>query len=311
MHMQTHHKQHRNMRMNCIAVLLAACAPPCVMAGAAPSGLPSAPQVGVVRCADRSLRLVYGLPLNLIYGPALASGADRAAFANDGGLVADARGLTLLSINGSSLGWLPANAMGAVPGVGPSPRSGAGTASSFSGRAAAWLPETSSIAVWNGSRFNVVHVDSVSGAVESITPLSAATAALYITQPGGGVVRDVVSLETGQILSSTVANPAATTMYERNGFTLSIGSHGLTISNASNQVQVLPLPAKNLVIDSVADNAIVLRSERGISSWLLQLNNPSLARGALVLSELPGPPPIEPARLFRQDGAAMSSRGVQ
>src|ERR1700689_3780363 len=168
--------------------------------GAVPASSPAAPQVGVVQCADHSLRVLYGLPLNLFYGPVVGAGAGRAAFANDIGLLADTRGVTLISTHGALVGSLETNAFDAVLGVAPAPAPATGAAASLEGRVAAWLPALSSIAAWNGAGFTLVPVDSVPGVVRAITPLGNGTVALMISLPVGGVVRNVMSLQNGQVL---------------------------------------------------------------------------------------------------------------
>jgi hypothetical protein len=288
-----------------IAVL--ACSALSPLAGAAPGGRPAAPQVGVVRCADGSLRVLYGLPLNLFYGPEVGTGAGRAAFANDIGLLANSRGITLISTGGALVGSLEVNAFEAVLGVAPLPA----TAVPLAGRVAAWLPADRSLAAWNGAGFALVPVDSFSGVVRAITPLTQGEAALLISLPEGGVARSVVSLQNGQILSSTLADSSALAIYERAGFTLSLDAQGLTVSDAAGHIQMFPIAEPNLAIDSVADRAVVLRSPRTNASWVLQLDDAALARGALRLSVLPGSAVAKPDRVLGESGGATGPRGVR
>lgn len=297
------------MKHNLIAVL--GCSALLAFAGAVPPSTPAAPQVGVVECADRSLRVLYGLPLNLFYGPVVGASAGRAAFANDIGLLADTRGITLISASGALLGSLDANAFDAVPGVAPATTPATGAAASLSGRVAAWLPAESSIAAWNGAAFTLVPVDPFPGVVRAIIPLGDGTAALLISLPGGGVVRNVVSLQNGQVFSSTLAGSAALSMYERAGFTLSLDSRELTVSDAAGHVQMFPMAQPDIAIDSVADRAVVLRAPQPNPNWVLQLDDAALARGALRLSVLPGPPLAKPARLLPEAGVAPGPRGVR
>jgi hypothetical protein len=284
------------------------CAP---LAAAVPGGSPVVPQVGVVQCADRSLRVLYGLPLNLFYGPVVGASDGRAAFADDIGLLADARGITLVSTDGVSLGSLQVNAFAAVLGVAPAPPPPNAAAASLAGRLAAWLPALASIAAWNGVGFTLVPVDSFPGAVQAITPLSNSAAALLISLPGGGVVRNVVSLQNGQVLSSTLAGSAALSMYERAGFTLSLGAHGLSVSDAAGHIQAFPVVDPYIAIDSIADLVVVIRSPRANSSWVLALDDAALVRGALRLSVLPGPAAAKPARVLPAAGLAPGPRGVR
>jgi hypothetical protein len=253
--------------------------------------------------------MLYGLPLNLFYGPVVGASAGRAAFANDIGLSADTRGITLISTHGALVGSLETNAFDAVLGVAPAPATGA--VASFEGRVAAWLPALSSIAAWNGAGFTLVPVDSFPGAVRAVMPLSNGTVALMISLPGGGVIRDVVSLQNGQVLSSTLASTAALSMYERAGFILSLDPQGLTVSDAAGHIQMFPLAEPDIAIDSVADRAVILRPPQPKASWVLQLDDAALARGALRLSVLPGPAAARPARIPPGASIAPGPRGVR
>jgi hypothetical protein len=297
------------MKSNFLVAVLSCSVLSAALAGAVPSGNPAAPQVGVVQCADHSLRVLYGLPLNLFYGPVVGASAARAAFANDIGLLADTRSVTLISTHGALLGSFETDAFDAVLGVAPAPATGA--TASLEARVAAWLPALSSIAAWNGAGFTLVPVDSFPGAVRAVMPLSNGTVALMISLPGGGVVRDVVSLQNGQVLSSTLAGSAALSMYERAGFILSLDPQGLTVSDAAGHMQMFPMAEPSIAIDSVADRAVVLRSPQPGPSWMLQLDDAALARGALRLSVLPGPAAARPARGIGEAAIAPGPRGVR
>jgi hypothetical protein len=297
------------MKSNFLVAVLSCSVLSAALAGAVPSGSPSGPQVGVVQCADHSLRVLYGLPLNLFYGPVVGASAARAAFANDIGLLADTRSVTLISTHGALLGSLETDAFDAVLGVAPAPATGA--TASLEGRVAAWLPALSSIAAWTGAGFTLVPVDSFPGVVRAVTPLSNGTVALMISLPGGGVVRSVVSLQNGQVLSSTLAGSAALSMYERAGFILSLDPQGLTVSDAAGHMQMFPIAEPSIAIDSIADRTVILRSPEPGPSWVLQLDDAALARGALRLSVLPGPAAARPARGIGEGGAAPSHRGAR
>jgi hypothetical protein len=299
----------RHMKTKFLVAVMGCSVLSVTLAGAVPGANPAAPQVGVVQCADRSLRVLYGLPLNLFYGPVVGASAGRAAFANDIGLLADTRGITLISIHGALVGSLETNAFDAVLGVAPAPATGA--AASLEGRVAAWLPALSSIAAWNGASFTLVPVDSFPGVVRAIIPLSGGTVALMISLSGGGVIRNMLSLQNGQVLSSTLASSAALSMYERAGFILSLDPQGLTVSDAAGHSQMFPMAQPDIAIDSVADRAVVLRSPQPKPSWVLQLDDAALARGDLRLSVLPGPAAAKPARVLPGAGVAPGPRGVR
>jgi hypothetical protein len=100
-------------------------------------------------------------------------------------------------------------------------------------------------------------------------------------------------------------------MYERAGFTLSLDSHGLTVSDAASHVQVFPMVEPNIAIDSVSDRAVVLRSPASNSNWVLQLDDAALVRGILRLSILPGPSSAKPVRVLPEAGVSASPRGVR
>lgn len=301
----------RHMKSKHLIAVLICSVLSAAFAGTAPSSRPAAPQVGVVQCPDRSLRVLYGIPLNLFFGPVVGASDGRAAFANDIGLLADVRGITLISTGGSLLGSLESNTFGAVLGVAPVPSVATGAAVPLLGRVAAWLPVLSSIATWNGAGFTVVKVDPFSGMVRAVAPLTNSAVALLISLPGGGVARNVVSLQNGQVLSSTIPDSSALSMYERAGFILSLDAQKLTVSDPAGHNQMFPIPAPNIDIDSIADRALVLRSGRANSGWVLQLDDAALVRGALRLSVLPGAPLPKPASLSGKAGTPLGPRGVQ
>lgn len=104
------------------------------------------PLIGVVHCSDGSLRDIYGLPANLLYGAPLGRGVDAAAFSSAAGLVLRSGQIEYLGTDGTVLSAYATDEPNPLLAVSPV---GAVKTSGFA-VAMAWLPSSNLLLTWSG-----------------------------------------------------------------------------------------------------------------------------------------------------------------
>lgn len=251
---------------------------------------PTAPPVGVVHCADGSLRAVYGLTANLVYGGMLGRGVNAAAFSSTAGLVSRVGQIEYLAVGGAPIGAYSTDE--------PRPLLAAGSAGAGSqtgvGVALAWLPSSQLLLSWSGSTASQVQVPPLPGSVISLAFASAGFADLMVILADGSVERFTVSLSTGQVTETSVVQGANGAAYEQNGFLLLPGADGLLVEFPDGRRQLLGIKNGSVRLEAISDEWVHLFTTDPGSSvgshWLLHLDNAAQGEAPLQLSELPAPP---------------------
>jgi hypothetical protein len=265
---------------------------------------PTAPQVGVVHCADGSLRAVYGLTANLVYGGMLGRGVNAAAFSSTAGLVSRVGQIEYLAVGGVPIGVYSTDE--------PSPLLAAGSAETGShtgvGVALAWLPSSQLLLSWSGSTASQVQVPPLPGSVISLAVASVGFADLMLLLGDGSVERLSVSLATGQATETSVVPGASGAAFEQKGFLLLPGAGGLLVQFPDGRQQLLGIKNGSVRFEAMSDEWVHLfTADSGSavgSHWLLHLNGAAQGEAPLQLSELPAPPVRVLRTMPRQVGSA-------
>jgi hypothetical protein len=262
----------------------------------------ASPQVGVVHCPDGSLRTLYGLPANFLYGALLGRGINAAAFSNAAGLVFRSGRIEYLATDGTTLDAYVTDEQNPLLAVGPVSAGGPSTPAI----ALAWLPSTQVLLNWSGGTASPVQVWPSPGNVISLSPAATGFANLMVASADGGVERLTVSLATGQIVESSTVMGANGVAYQQNGFVLVLGADGLQVQFPNGHQQLLAIRTGPLRFEAVSDGWVHLSiprtSSNAGSDWLLHLDGALQAESPLQLSELPGTPIRTPKILPRQVG---------
>ena len=257
---------------------------------------PTAPQVGVVHCADGSLRSVYGLAANLVYGGMLDRGVNAAAFSSSAGLVSRVGQIEYLAVGGSRIGVYSTDE--------PSPLLAAGSAGTGTQTASevalARIPSSQLLLSWFGGTANQVQITTLVRQCDLVVAFaSAGFADLMVILGDGSVERLTVSLATGQITEISVVPGASGAAYEQNGFLLLPIAGDLLVQFPDGSHQILEIKNSSVRFEAISDEWVHLFTVDSGSSegshWLLHLDN--AAQGDAPLhSELPAPPAPAPSR---------------
>ena len=240
----------------------------------------SSPRVGVVRYADGSLYLLYGLPGSYLVGPRVLGGTDDASFSQRGGIVARKGLITLLRPDLSTVGTFET----------------AGESNPLLGidddltTAIAWLPSTQRLAHWNGQSFATVSVPDTlrEGEVCFVSKRDGQTASLLLHSPDGSVSEASVSLATGQLISVMPLAGAHGRAFRQGSFVLYSDNQSLAITTPANgNTKQLPLPGSELKMERISSDCLHVRSLTARRDWVLHFHN-----GSFDLEELPPPPSV-------------------
>lgn len=267
------------------------------------AGAPLAgPPVGVVHCPDGSLRTIYGLPANLMFGGLLGRGVNAAAFSSTAGLILRAGQIEYLAANGASLGTYVTDESTPLLAV----SSTASTDSASSAAALAWLPSSHSLVVWRGSTATQVEAPDLPGQVIALSLSAEGAANLMVATDSGSVEQLTVSLATGQITETLTVEGATGSAYAQNGFLLLPGADGLLVRFPDGHQRVLGIKTAAVQFEPISDEWVHLSTPKSAadsgSHWLLHLDKAATGDVALQLSELPAAPVRVPKVMPRQVG---------
>jgi hypothetical protein len=231
-----------------------------------------APQMGAVRCADGSVRPVYGVPGAFVLGTPIATSAIGASFSGEAGIIATPSAILLVDANSKVIGRQTIADAGAVVGI-----------ETDSSSAIAWLPRSSSLLIWNGGSFGRIAVsDPPHGRVLSLRRDSA-QAYLTVIDETRSVSEFSISLRSGEVVSQRYV-PGAT------GAALTLGSSSLVVSGTGGLAletaagtQAVPLAGAGLALERMSDGWVHVTAVNPQKTWAVHFN------GDVATSyELPG-----------------------
>lgn len=241
------------------------------------------PSAGVIRYGSLPVQGLYGIPGNFVPVEASLGSADAISFSDAGGLIAANGQIELLRPDGTSVAAYECGTVAPLLNIDRDLTS-----------AIALLPGERSLLWWNGKRFATIElVESASDEkISSVALASSTTARLLVTHPEGTVSAMVVSLATGNVISSDVLPGVTGPAFQFNSFLLWADEHGLQLQNESGQ-HTLSAPGTAFTAERMSSHWVHLYFPSDRTDWALQLSEtqPSLWR-------LPAPLP----------GAAQGSR---
>lgn len=234
-----------------------------------------APQAGVVRYTDGSVRTVYGVPGSFVVGPIWSADAIAISFSDQAGLIAEPGAIRLLSAAGAEIGKYTTRESAPVLSVEGSAQT-----------AIVWLPEQEAILRWNGTSFErfTLAQGAIPGPVVSLSALGKNEAELLISQ-NGTAARITISLGEESTILSVDAVPGVS------GSVLSFGpllllrdEDGITLESPNGLRHVWALPP-DVVAEHMSSHWLHLQSRGTKQDWALELD---LAHPDLLL--LPAAP---------------------
>jgi hypothetical protein len=233
----------------------------------------SAPELGVVRYADKTVRPIYGVEANLIVGKQLFPFANAVSFSEFGGLVAIKGRIQLVSRRGSVIGEYYTNERKPLLDVG-----GALTT------AIAYLPSREALLRWSGKSFVLTQLDAGSfpGMPTSVQMHGAHSARLLATTIEGNVSEITISLDTGQLTSLKFLPGIRGPAFLQQSLVLFRDKHGLAIEAPDGSRRTVSVPARDFTVEQMSSDWLHLSSPSTHQSWVLHLNS-----SALQLSEMP------------------------
>lgn len=238
------------------------------------------PSVGSIRCADGSVRPVYGLPASFVLGKPLLSSAVASSFSKSGGIVATADSIKLLNAAGQFVAAFKASDPRALVDIGAEVSS-----------AIAWLPQTLSLVFWEGSAFSEIVLSSPPSGRVTALRRDNSNAVLLVLEEGGGVSENVISLRSGNLVSATFLPGVEGAAFRQGDFVLFPNATGLEMEGPDG-AQLIPIPNVGLKtgpmplgIERMAQDWLHVTSAASTRHWALHFAN-----GAMELFELPGIP---------------------
>lgn len=235
------------------------------------------PSVGYVRYANDGVRGIYGLEGNYIVGRTVLAPAEAASFSVAGGLVFNSGSLALVDPKFVALATTAVEDSDAVVRVDGSLDT-----------AVAWLPKSHVLVHWNGESFVRTTVSGVGEeeAVTSVRKLDARTASLLVSKPDGTVVRYRLSLQTGELKSSSAVPNALGYAFEIGDRILGFKEGELSVfSQGGETLQTIRVPVDgSLQIAQVSTQCLHLSTKKPGEDWLLHLDG-----NELHLYRLPAP----------------------
>lgn len=239
--------------------------------------LVSAPRLGMVRCRDGAVYVVYGLHANFIFGERAFSLAQAASFSDQGGLVASDGRLQLIGVDGTVQGSYFEGEASPVLSM-----------DSDASSAIAWLPRQGELLVWGGGQFTPIPV-ALAGRVDSLRIVGANAAELLVIARDNSVVQVAVSLPDGTVTDiSTVPSASGSAFYQQS-FLLFHDTNGLEVEAPNGSIRTLAIAQSDLSFERIGPDWVHISSAIARRDWVLHLN-----ATVLELSELPQPPGDSP-----------------
>ena len=232
----------------------------------------STPVIGVARLGDGSLRMVYGVPDNLIVDSQNLGRVQTASFSDTAALVYKDGSIDLVDRKFHPVGGYSVEDPNALLNV-----------DGDADTAIAWLPGSATILYWNNGAFHSTVVKGLEGSFE-VTSLrrSGPQAELLISDPNGPVFEGTVSIETGELTSLIPLNGIHAPAFWARDRILFQDVDGLAVQQPNGAVEVLPGISGNLSFARISSEWVLVTSATAKRSWVVNVS------GAHVrMSELP------------------------
>lgn len=241
------------MRSRIVRIVLAVLAAGILYAEVSP------PQIGVIRCSDRSVRAVYGLAANFILAAKPLATADAVSFSDRAGLIAVNGTIELLQTDGTFISKYESSETQPVLNVD-------GDAAS----AIAWLPSQNAVLRWTGSSFRLYPITPLEGRVTALTASAPDRAQLLILNNDGSGSRATVTLSTGELVTLDVVPAASGPAFAQQGAIVSREQKGMVVETAGGLRQFLPVP-NDVIVERMSSEWLHLSCAGTNQNWALHI----------------------------------------
>lgn len=229
------------------------------------------PSAGVIRYGSLPAQGLYGIPGNFVPIKASFGSADAISFSDAGGLIAANGRIELVRADGSPVAVHEYGTVAPLLNIDRDLTS-----------AVAWLPDAQSLLWWDGKRFaSVKVVESASyEKISSVALSSSTTARLLVTHPEGTVSAILVSLATGNVISSDLLPGITGPAFQFGSFLLWADEHGLQLQNENGVQHALSAPGSSFTAERMSSHWVHLYFLSDRTDWALHLTEmePSLWR---------------------------------
>jgi hypothetical protein len=234
------------------------------------------PVIGVARLLDGSLRVIYGLPDNVMIDPHSRGKFDAASFSDEAGLVAKDGSIQLVTTDFRTVAEYQTKEMNPLLNVDGSEQS-----------AVAWLPASQSLLHWNGSAFVLKTVNGLDRGLEatSVRTSNSRTAELLLKDANGAVFHATISLQNGELLFLIVRPGLHAPAFWQGSTILFQDVDGLAAAQQDGSVQSLAANGTGFSFAHISSTWTVVASETPQRMWAVHV-----AAGAMHISEMPAIP---------------------
>lgn len=219
----------------------------------------SAPQIGVIRCSDGSVRAVYGLAANFILAAKPFATADAVSFSDRAGLMALNGAIELVQPNGAPIGKYESHETKPILNV-----------DGDAGSAIAWLPSQNAVLRWTGSNFRLYPIAPLEGRVTALRASEPDRAQLLILNGDGSGSRATVTLSTGELLTLDTIPAANGPAFAQQAAIISREQKGLLVETANGLRRSLPVPG-DVVVERMSSEWLHLSSPGTNRNWALRV----------------------------------------
>jgi hypothetical protein len=248
---------------------------------------PQAPQAGIVREADGSLRPLFGLPGNLIRGgPLPAEGVIAASFSNEAGLVLIPGALKLLGVDGTEEGLYKTGEGEAILSV-----------SGQADTAIAWMPSDRMLIRWETGRFKTTSLESfpLPGPVIDVQVQSSDAIDLLVRAEPAAFERLQLSMPDRRITATRTYTGITGSALMQGSSLVYQNASMINTESDSGSVNMVPAPEPDLTFARAASGWVHAKSESTHREWMLHLEG-----SRLTLTEIPAVQPLRIGKSARQ-----------
>lgn len=246
--------------------------------GSSFAGQIHAPRPGLARYPDGYIASVYGVPGSFVLRNSSFAPADAASFSDSCGLNSSNGLILLLGQNGVVAGQYDSQEPAPLLSI----------TGDFS-TALAWLPSRRAVLYWTGKKFTSLELGDAlpQGIVTSIVAAATKQAEILITQANGAVLRCLVSLANGNVVSCDLLPGVTGPAFEQQGFLVFEDGRGLEVQDQTGNIRTFAATASDLQFQRMSSGWLHLYSTRTGQHWALHLG------ADLSLTSLPAAHPVQ------------------
>lgn len=228
------------------------------------------PQAGFIRCADGTVKAVYGVPGAFVLGRPILGSVVSSSFSEQGGIVATRDAIRVLDAIGNPVAEFSSADSGALVDM----ETGASSA-------IAWLPASLSLLSWDGKAFHETQMGApVAGQVIAVRLAQGAAVLTVLDQDA--VSEQTIALNSGYLLSVHFLAGVHAPVMQVGTSIVFRGERALEIDGPAGH-QSLDFPLQEIRLERMSSRWIHILSTNSRRHWALHVT----ARGDSELCELP------------------------